>query len=134
MGGVTKTSWSRGQSGNPAGRPPKNRALTAILERAGNKGIDGLDGKRITRKRLLADMLWQLATTGEAVFPNNQKLQIAAREWIDIVKLIYGQIDGPPKQTFEVNIKREAEKIAAEFGLDPAEVMAEAELILAGVE
>lgn len=104
------------------------------MERAGNKGIDGLDGKRITRKRLLADMLWQLATTGEAVFPNNQKLQIAAREWIDIVKLIYGQIDGPPKQTFEVNIKREAEKIAAEFGLDPAEVMAEAELILAGVE
>jgi hypothetical protein len=35
----SSTSFKKGQSGNPSGAPPKNRALTQILEAAGDNKI-----------------------------------------------------------------------------------------------
>ena len=36
---ASRTSFEKGKSGNPKGRPPKSRTLTAILESAGSKKV-----------------------------------------------------------------------------------------------
>lgn len=107
MGGKTRTSFQPGQVANPYGRPPKNRALTEILERAGNrtleiKGADGEDNKKVARKRLVADLAWQIITTGEATFPDGSVLHLEAKDWFDTVKWIYSHIDGPPKANLDI--------------------------------
>jgi hypothetical protein len=53
-------------------------------------------------------MLWSLATTGEAVFPDGKILTFSPDDWLQVVKFIYAQIDGPPKQSVDVTSNDEA--------------------------
>lgn len=85
-----------GQSGNPKGRPKKDRALTAILERAGSATVD-VGGKRVSGKQLMARMVWQGITSGEIAFPDGKKMRLAPQDWRDFVKWAYAHIDGPPR-------------------------------------
>ena len=94
--------WKPGQSGNPAGKPPKSRALTEILEAAGNKTLADADGKKVARKRLLAQLLWEVATTGKATFPDGRVLEVAPVDYLTVVKFLYQHIDGPPKSEVDV--------------------------------
>lgn len=102
--------WEAGQSGNPAGRPKKNRAWTAILERAGSKKIDTPDGKR-TRKQVLAELVMQAITTGRVDFPNGESMELSPRDWQDMLWKAYGQVDGPPR--LDVDVTTDGEKIIA---------------------
>lgn len=97
-------TWKKGESGNPNGRPPKNRALSEILERAGSQTLER-DGKRLSGKRLIAVLLWELATTGTCTLPNGTVYTVDGAGWFDVVKFLYAQIDGPPKVTTEVTGK-----------------------------
>lgn len=89
-------SFKPGQSGNPNGRPQKNRAWTEILERAGN-ATEQVKDKRLARKRLIADLVMQAAATGRITFPNERELVAEFKEWADFVKWIYTHIDGPAR-------------------------------------
>ncbi|HEY65560.1 MAG TPA: hypothetical protein G4O02_13420 [Caldilineae bacterium] len=91
----------KGQSGNPRGRPPKGRALTEILRKAGSKTLE-VHGRRISRKRLVADLLWQAAAIGKVIFPDGRALEVSFADWFDVVKFIYSHIDGPPKVSMEL--------------------------------
>lgn len=84
-----------GQSGNPKGRPKKERTLTAILEKAGNVKHDD-----VTAKKVLADLLWEGATTGRVTFGDTPK-PLDAQDWLGLVKFIYQHIDGPSKVELE---------------------------------
>lgn len=92
--------FQKGQSGNPGGRPPKSRALTAILETAGSRTVE-VDGKRVPAKRLMASLLWDIVVTGKATLPSGEALEVAPREWLETVRWLYTHIDGPAKQTLE---------------------------------
>src|SRR5688500_10569909 len=91
-----------GQSGNPSGRPPKGRALTEILERAGSQTVE-LDGKKISGKQLIARLMWEVATTGKATLPGGKVLDAGPDGWIETVKWIYKHIDGPPVAGLELS-------------------------------
>ena len=86
-----------GQSGNPNGRPKKNRALTEILTRQGGRTVEDVDGKRRGGKRIMARALWDIAATGRTVLPGDPPLplEVSPQDWIGIVKWIYQHIDGP---------------------------------------
>lgn len=97
-------TWKKGQSGNPSGRPPKARALTDTLERAGRAAITDIDGKRRAGNRVVSRALWELANYGKATLPPKEEggdpvvLEVGAKGWFEVVKWLYSQIDGPPKK------------------------------------
>lgn len=98
--------FEKGVSGNPNGRPPKKRTLTALLERTGN--TKKVYSKGVAPRRLLADLLWQAAVTGEVAFPGDEKVsKLDAQDWIGVVKFIYQHIDGPPKNEVDVTTNGE---------------------------
>ncbi len=92
-----------GQSGNPKGRPPKDRALSALLEAAGSASVV-VDGKKIAGKKHVAGLAWQLANTGTLTLPNGRELAVASiDEWLAVVRWIYGQVDGPPRASMALS-------------------------------
>lgn len=96
-----KGGFKPGQSGNPAGRPRKNKALTEILDRAGSKTIE-YDDKRISSKRLMTRLAWQGVTTGQIRFPDGRTLQLSLQDWLDFVQWIFNRVDGPPPKPIEI--------------------------------
>jgi len=55
-----------------------------------------VDGKRISGKRLVARLLWQIATTGQATLVGGTVINAGPQGWLDVVKFLYAQIDGAP--------------------------------------
>lgn len=93
----SRGTFRAGSSGNPSGRPPKHRALTDILEKAGRDQHQNVEGDLVQGRNLVARMLWDIAATGEALLPNGETLRYGARDWFEVVKFLYIQIDGPVK-------------------------------------
>lgn len=94
--------WKPGASGNPAGRPRKDRALTAILEKAGARTTPGADGKNHKRSRVVAEMLWSAVATGTLRFPDGREIVLDGEDWFDIAQFLYKHVDGPPKQALDI--------------------------------
>ena len=90
-----------GQSGNPNGRPKKERALTTILERAGSATIE-VNGKKVSGRRLMALYLWQAVTTGQITFPDGKTIILSPADILAIIQFLYRHIDGPPVAAVDV--------------------------------
>lgn len=54
------------------------------------------NGKQVAGGELLAQLLWEIATTGKARFPDGTELIVGPRDWLEMVKWLYSHIDGPP--------------------------------------
>lgn len=98
---MANPNWTKGKSGNPAGRPRKERALTEILEAAGNKTVKVGD-KSVARKRVLAELIWQLMSDGKATLPNGRVLEPDPKDWLAVIQFLYKHIDGPPPASVDV--------------------------------
>jgi len=98
----------KGKTNNPNGRPLKNRALTEILEAAGQEEIKG---SKLTRSQFLAHALWSVVTNGEVTLANKKLLQVSPSDWLGVVQFLYKQIDGPPPQMIELPMDQAANVI-----------------------
>jgi len=87
-----------GKTNNPNGRPPKSKALTNMLEVALGK-THLYQGKSISGKRILADMVSNAIITGRIRFPSDtEDSVISIKDWIELVKWTYERVDGKPVQ------------------------------------
>ena len=100
--------FKQGQSGNPAGRPPKKRALTDLLEASGKKKVT-IDGKEVPRNRFLADAIWQAVTEKKITMPDGTIMAVGTDDWWDAVQFIYKHIDGPA--TANVDLTSDGQRI-----------------------
>jgi hypothetical protein len=93
---VTRTwLWKPGQSGNPKGRPPKNRVLTEMLrERA--QDVLTIGGQEMPAQEAVARAVWQLVTTGEVWLAGKRLEAESVSEWAAVVKWLYTYVE-PPK-------------------------------------
>jgi hypothetical protein len=98
------------QSGNPRGRPPKERALTTILTRLGDQRVP-LDGHQVAMKTFIAAKTWELVCSGQVTL-DDRVLQLSdGREWFDVVKWLYSHVDGPPRPA-EPDVERRRDYVA----------------------
>lgn len=77
---------------NRKGRPPKGRAFTELLAKA---------GKRNGRDKTFVDNLWTLATEGEVILGGRTIRVQDAGDIVALAKMLLAQIDGPPPQRLE---------------------------------
>ena len=95
--------YKKGQSGNPNGRPPKSKALTDLLRAELNKTMPYNGGKRNTaKKRVIAALVADVLTTGEATLPNGESLKFSPRDWWHVVEWLHDRLDGKPTQKQEI--------------------------------
>lgn len=87
-----------GRTNNPNGRPPKNRSLSLILEASLGKTME-VEGKKVSGKRVLAELVTKAVTTGRVRFPDDtEESVISVKDWIGLAEWVYERIDGKPKQ------------------------------------
>jgi len=56
----------------------------------------------VARKRIIAELAIQAASTGVVTFPDGTTLELSVKDWMDMLWKVYGQIDGPPKSEFDM--------------------------------
>jgi hypothetical protein len=86
--------WTAGQSGNPKGRPPKQRMLTDLLRIEGEKSIV-VGGEEVAGQEALAKAVWQFALTGEVWLSGKRLVAESVKEWASVVKWLYMQVEPP---------------------------------------
>ncbi len=126
-----KGGFQKGKSGNPGGRPKKDREFTELLERRGAQTLE-VDGKRVASKRLLVDMVWDAILTGAIKFTDGSELKMKPLYWIETVKWLYAQIDGPPKQNIELSGSEDS-PVRVSHGLDVAQLTDDELAFLEGI-
>lgn len=97
--------FAKGKSGNPSGRPKAQRreVIDAMIAELNVKDPDQLT----KNARRLAATAVREAIAGDV-------------QW---AKLLMEYVYGKPVQPVEIDIRREAERIAAERGLDPDRII-----------
>ena len=93
-----------GQSGNPAGRPPRSKALNEILRKYSEGEIE-LGDTKVQRKEALAQMAWALVLDGKTKYTSGRKvLRVEdVNDWMKIVEFLFNRIDGKPVSQHELS-------------------------------
>lgn len=95
---ITNSSlWKPGQSGNPKGRPPKNRVLSELLRQKGKETVV-IDGVEKSAQEIVTAAVWQLAKNGEVWLAGRRLAVESVTEWAGIVKWLFNTIEPPTKR------------------------------------
>jgi hypothetical protein len=87
--------FTPGKSGNPSGRPPKSKCLSDLLNTELEKGVSS-SGKKIAGKKLVAQLVTQVLTTGRLQFPDDTEPSIVSvKDWIEFCKWAYNYLEPP---------------------------------------
>jgi hypothetical protein len=102
----SSTTWGKGKSGNLKGRPPKNRALTRLLQESGENPLI-IGGQQLTGQQALAHRIWEFVATGQVLLGDEPLKAESIADWLTTVKWLYTHIDGPAKSAPETEIDNE---------------------------
>jgi hypothetical protein len=97
------TQWEKGQSGNPKGRPKKQRALTRVLQLELSRRYQMADGTFVEGKRYIARIIRQALSNGIIELANGAVITLAADDIIKLLQWSYQHIDGAPIQEIDVS-------------------------------
>jgi hypothetical protein len=87
--------WKPGQSGNPNGRPPKERTYADLI----NKALSHKASNGVQRKKILAELISQAATEGQVKFPGDADYsKLSMSEWRQFTKDLLSHLEPPPMQ------------------------------------
>lgn len=105
-------NWYKGMpSPNPKGRPPRERSLTNIIERALNSRMyDPKTGRRKAKKRVMAELLSEGVTTGKVTFPgaegeDDRVVTLDVETWVSFVMRVLNHVDGPANTGIDLNTR-----------------------------
>lgn len=109
--------FQKGASGNPRGRVPKQRALTAILQAELGKAVDLADGQRVAAKKQVASLVAEFVATGRVTFPDGRMMESKSiDEYFAVVRWLYRHVDGEKTQ---VDITSLGESVARRIEIVP---------------
>ena len=100
-------TWVKGQSGNPGGRPQKRLVTDEIARQLA-------DIPARSKATNLVLMVRALVKTAR---------QVHSSEAIAATKLILSYVEGMPTQKIDIDIREEADRIAAERGIDASRLI-----------
>lgn len=89
--------WRPGNSGNPKGRPPKNRVLTRILEEVTDETIN-IGGEELTAKEAIGRLVTQFMLRGEVML-GGKLMEATVSEWLAMIRWFYTHVDGAAPKT-----------------------------------
>jgi len=93
--------YAPGQSGNPAGRPKKGRALAELLRNELDAETDGVAVKTVIMRRAVSAL-----KTGYMVFEGEKRarrIKLTPKDWTELFKYVTTHIDGPAKAEIEIS-------------------------------
>lgn len=93
--------WTKGQSGNTAGRPPKERAIAEALTKAFRKSRTDSSGKKRNGTAIIAESVVSALITGKLIL-DDKETRLEPKEWIDLFKFASNHVDGPVKSQMEL--------------------------------
>ncbi len=84
--------FTKGQSGNPKGRPPKSRALAELLSKHASRKMDMGEGEKTTAKEVFAAKVLEGLTRGVISYPPVKRIQektrtVNGREVVELVEV-----------------------------------------------
>jgi hypothetical protein len=103
--------FQNGQSGNPNGRPRKERAMSDALAK---------EMWKPSKRKALLELISEGVSTGKVTFPGEDKPSVLSlRDWMMLVEFVYKQTDGPPRADVELSGDI---KVLVEYADDPYQV------------
>lgn len=96
--------FTRGVSGNPAGRPKNFRALTKLIETKMDQQYTMHDGRTMTAKEIVAEQIVDGLVAGIVTLQSGRQLTFTKDDWQAAVRFVFNQVDGLPRAGVDVDI------------------------------
>jgi hypothetical protein len=110
----TNTSWRNGQSGNPKGRPPmRTRPLATALREIGAEQTADQENRTT-----VALLVWKALRTGNLELDSGKRIDLTAKEWLELVKWVHHHVDGGLKHKDQYAETRDQQSQLAEILAD----------------
>jgi len=93
--------WASGKSGNPSGRPKQIKLLSEVLREASVARMEAAP-QRISFRKYLARMVWDGLTQGTLRFSDGRVIELGARDWMDLVKWVFANVENAQARKIEV--------------------------------
>lgn len=85
------TKFQSGQSGNPRGRPPGQRALAATLREMAQQ-FEG--DEEISIGEAMSRLIYRALLSGDIALTSGRRLELDAKQWLDLMKWLHHHVDG----------------------------------------
>ncbi len=95
-------SLPKGKTNNPAGRPPKSKALSELLRKDLNHTYQTITGQKIAAKRIITKRVIDALVTGKWQLADGTFTFLSFQETAELIKWVFLRVDGQPPASVEV--------------------------------